>query len=545
MINLGACTKEEAANRPELIIGLVSPSGTRLDDLSQRLANELKSFGYQTIDIRLSDLLVNFSDWKESDGTEYFQKIKHLQEMGNAFRRKLEDKSALARAGIAAIRAERGHQSGNPDLPVQACAYIIRQLKHPAEVDLLHQVYGSSFLLIAGHAPRELRATLLADKMAREDRKPGEGNRYKSHAYEIITTDEKEDDEYGQHTTDTYPKADFFANLGENSGEHQVGRLVELVFGHPFHTPSPEESAMYQAHAVSLKSADENRQVGAAIVHLHVVDKKIRNADVIAVGMNEVPRRGGGFYFMDSPDPRDQWLAAYAKEDRAKEIKVSALTELIAKIQTKNWLVTDIAEQDASNLAERLLPDLKGTQFMNIGEFSRPVHAEMAALIDSARRGVSVNGHTMFVTTFPCHNCAKHIIAAGLRKVVYLEPYAKSRAHNLYKEEIDVDPTPTQSNETGDDKVVFCAFSGIGPRQYQKFFSMSERGAHKGNSLSQWDADRRCLFPRYISRNASLAYLQAEYQELSKLPPDLYKWDVQFICPDNPPQHVSLIPTDS
>lgn len=161
MISLGACTKEEAANRPELIIGLVSPSGTRLDDLSQKLTVELKSFGYQTIDIRLSDLLVNFSDWKEPGGTEYFQKIKHLQEMGNAFRRKLEDKSALARAGIAAIRAERGRRSGNPDLPAQACAYIVRQLKHPDEVDLLRQVYGSSFLLIAGHAPREHRATFL------------------------------------------------------------------------------------------------------------------------------------------------------------------------------------------------------------------------------------------------------------------------------------------------------------------------------------------------------------------------------------------------
>ena len=42
----------------------------------------------------------------------------------------------------------------------------------------------------------------------------------------------------------------------------------------------------------------------------------------------------------------------------------------------------------------------------------------------------------MYVTTFPCHNCAKHIIAAGLERVVYLEPYPKSRAKTLYDEDI-------------------------------------------------------------------------------------------------------------
>src|SRR5882724_7181322 len=107
---------------------------------------------------------------------------------------------------------------------------------------------------------------------------------------------------------------------------------------------------------------------------------------------------------------------------------------------------------------------------MDIGEFSRPVHAEMAALIDAARRGVAVDGETMYVTTFPCHNCAKHIIAAGIRKVVYLEPYPKSRASNLHGEEMSLE-LPT-GNEEG--MVIFAAYSGIAPRQYRQLFSMSE-----------------------------------------------------------------------
>jgi cytidine deaminase len=304
---------------------------------------------------------------------------------------------------------------------------------------------------------------------------------------------------------------------------------VDLLFGHPFHTPSPEEYAMYQASAVSLRSSDDNRQVGAIIVSLtRDLTSRIKNADIIAVGMNEVPRGGGGFYWdQDSPDYRDQALLRYQREDRAKEIKISALAELLEKITQKNWLRDEIAQSRASDLARLLLPDLTRTQFMNIGEFSRPVHAEMAALIDAARRGVAVVGHTMYVTTFPCHNCAKHIIAAGLRRVVYLEPYPKSRASNLHGEEIVLDSAEGKEEEG---RVVFSVFSGIAPRQYQRLFSMSERGSKKGLALSDWENARRILSPRHVMRNAAHAYLVAEYEELEKLLPEIYRWDKVATC---------------
>jgi deoxycytidylate deaminase len=52
---------------------------------------------------------------------------------------------------------------------------------------------------------------------------------------------------------------------------------------------------MYQASAVALRSSDDNRQLGAAIVSISEDPSgKIKNTDVIAVGMNEVPRGGGG-----------------------------------------------------------------------------------------------------------------------------------------------------------------------------------------------------------------------------------------------------------
>lgn len=47
------------------------------------------------------------------------------------------------------------------------------------------------------------------------------------------------------------------------------------------------------------------------------------------------------------------------------------------------------------------------------------VHAEQNAITDAARRGISVNGATAYITHFPCINCTKLLAAAGVRAVKY------------------------------------------------------------------------------------------------------------------------------
>jgi deoxycytidylate deaminase len=519
-------------DRPELFFGLVGAAGTRLGDLSSELKDELSALGYQTLEIRLSDLLANYVEGTLQAGTTEFDRIRHLQNLGNAFRERLQKGDALARAGIAEIRTRRSQISGSPDKPAFGHAYVLHQLKHPDEVDLLRRVYGPSFLLIAGHAPRGIRVGELARRMARRESQPGQESHFQAKASEVIMIDEKEDSDFGQNTRDAYPKADFFANLGVSRGENEVRRFLHLLFGHPFHTPKPDEYAMYQASAVALRSSDDNRQVGAVIVSLsRGPHDNIKNADVIAVGMNEVPRGGGGFFWdQDSPDHRDQQLLLQ-DEDRAGEIKVSALAELIERIAQKEWFKKEISGHRAIDLARELLPSLKRTQYLDIGEFSRPVHAEMASLIDAARRGVAVERHSMYVTTFPCHNCAKHIIAAGIRRVVYLEPYPKSRALNLHGEEIT---SESLSGTEEENKVVFFAFTGIAPRQYRQLFSMAERGAKKGNSLRKWQSKKQLLRPLYVPENASLLYFATERQELDQLPDTIYRWDKDSVCPQAP-----------
>src|SRR3974377_740241 len=61
---------------------------------------------------------------------------------------------------------------------------------------------------------------------------------------------------------------------------------------------------------------------------------------------------------------------------------------------------------------------LGASEFLNLIEFSRAVHAEMEAIISVARTGkAGLMGGTIFSTTFPCHNCARHIVAAGIKRV--------------------------------------------------------------------------------------------------------------------------------
>ncbi|MBF0814017.1 ComE operon protein 2 [Staphylococcus saprophyticus] len=57
------------------------------------------------------------------------------------------------------------------------------------------------------------------------------------------------------------------------------------------------------------------------------------------------------------------------------------------------------------------------------GHCIRTIHAEMNALLQCAKQGVSTDGATIYVTHFPCLNCTKSIIQAGIKTIYYAEDY--------------------------------------------------------------------------------------------------------------------------
>lgn len=77
--------------------------------------------------------------------------------------------------------------------------------------------------------------------------------------------------------------------------------------------------------------------------------------------------------------------------------------------------------------------------FENICEDSNGVtkpyvlHAEANAITKIARSGNNSDGATLYVTAAPCIECAKLIIQAGIKRVIYSEPYRLSDGIDLLK----------------------------------------------------------------------------------------------------------------
>jgi dCMP deaminase len=51
------------------------------------------------------------------------------------------------------------------------------------------------------------------------------------------------------------------------------------------------------------------------------------------------------------------------------------------------------------------------------------IHAEQNAIIDCAKRGVSCSDCVAYVTHFPCINCLKCLVQAGITNIYYIHDY--------------------------------------------------------------------------------------------------------------------------
>jgi dCMP deaminase len=60
---------------------------------------------------------------------------------------------------------------------------------------------------------------------------------------------------------------------------------------------------------------------------------------------------------------------------------------------------------------------------MRDGHCIATIHAEMNALLYCAKEGIPVNNCVAYVTHFPCLNCTKSLIQAGIKKIYYKNDY--------------------------------------------------------------------------------------------------------------------------
>ena len=62
----------------------------------------------------------------------------------------------------------------------------------------------------------------------------------------------------------------------------------------------------------------------------------------------------------------------------------------------------------------------------------RTIHAEMNAILQCSIHGISTLGATAYVTNMPCTNCAKSLIAAGIKEVVIFSDYHDTLAEEFF-----------------------------------------------------------------------------------------------------------------
>lgn len=436
---------ENAKTTAEMVFGIIAAVGTPVRFVTNSLEAALGQRGYQSTILHLSSYTKAIkldTPWPQDNADEY-TRISTLMKRGNELREKAGRGDILAAFAAAEINSRR---SGEPPPSLPTSAFVLRQLKHPDEVYMLRQIYGDGFHAIGVYSPKKVRKDYLTIKEGMRD----------DQADDLIERDENEPPSLGQKFRDTFYLADVFIEAGSDDAtttKIQIERFLDLLFGTKIISPQRDEYGMFLAYAAALRSSSLARQVGAAILSA--------TGEVLGLGTNEVPRYGGGQYWEgEKPDARDHVL----KIDVSDSMKADIIREILQNLEP-NWMTLSLPDQE--NSINAALQKLKPTRVMNLTEFTRAVHAEMEALSSASRIGVSVRGATVYTTTFPCHGCAKHIVVAGISRLVYVEPYPKSLAINLHDDAIGVE----EQREGEHPKVRFEPFVGIAPRRYEALFS--------------------------------------------------------------------------
>ncbi len=479
----------------ELVIAFSGAIGGNIQSTIQLFQNSFESAGYRVFLIKLSNEIKELYEKISSEDKDLsedlqgvnlnelagFERYTTMQDLGKYLRDKHEG-NVLAQSAIKKIFLHRvsqarpdfedyckenGGDNSSTDALVdyvrrtyipQKTVFLIDQLKHPDEAELLKDVYGDLFYLVGNLSAKKDRLEYLKKHENIND----------ADAIALVKRDKKERDSNGQQLDKTLQLSDYFINIsnrGTDEIKEQVERLVDLIHREKIITPSVDEYGMYVAYSSALSSACLSRVVGASILS--------KDGMVLSTGRNDVPRSGGGLYSSESkPD-----LRCYNHEGFCRN------TQHIRSIRDQiRGVLNDGEVEKSAEIADEILSN---TRLKDLIEFSRSIHAEMDALISMVRKDSALSSDaTLYSTTFPCHNCARHIIASGIKRVVYIEPYEKSLATQLHDDAIAL-----ENEAVG--MVNFIHFEGVSPTRYQDLFvSVSDRKdddgrviLHSGNNL--------------------------------------------------------------
>jgi deoxycytidylate deaminase len=484
----------------ELVIGLVGYAGSGCSTAAKRLQVILQDSEYTVFIVKISGLIEQKTANNvpeilvgKEEGSTKFERACALQNFGDELRSKYGGFSAAALA-VAEIKRIRSKSATN----IEKIAYLVDSIKHPAEVELLRQVYDQSFRLVAVHCARPEREQRLSGDVRSAAKYSGVD---KSKILQFMDRDEKDSkNDAGQRVRDSFHLSDFFLDNSKNTQSgvgmnDDIDRFIKLILNAGLVRPTIGEKAIYKAFASAKQSACLSRQVGAVILS--------ESGQIIATGTNDPPKFGGGVYNEDSsPDHR---CFSWKWTQGTGGLEFSGCHNTRKKNELQNEIVRWLSTNLASRIADELYPASKASAFdtaagqrssatekikvviesyeSEIGgmpgikdaiEYSRSIHAEMDALMSAARQGISTLGATLYVTTYPCHNCARHLIAAGISAVFYVEPYVKSLAMELHSDALNSIPPKIENGKIQSGNMTHMSivpFTGVGPRMYEDHFT--------------------------------------------------------------------------
>jgi len=336
-----------------------------------------------------------------------------LQLLGNEIRRTSENPGALAQLAIGEIERDKS----------QWGLLLIDGIRNVGEIEVLRERFGQHFYLIALECPqserwRRLKPTYEKKGLTLEDfLRDNEQDRLQEYAH-------------GQQVQLCVDKADVLLRNDRNEKKTKFAQLsrklleyLDLVSGETPRYAKPPEILMNLAYSAAHGSKCLKRQVGAVLV---AAPPNVMG-EVVGQGFNENPI--GTHACVEEPrygaKPKTNTPGACYRDIVRQQgfVKLAALKrhcpecgEIIRGpiAPLPPWR----CKSCGVDLEEFFWPERAMT-------LCTAVHAEVAAVLAAGSRA---RGTTLYTTTFPCFQCSEKIAQAGVKHIVFTEPYPDIRA---------------------------------------------------------------------------------------------------------------------
>ncbi len=432
----------------KIVIGFTGSIGSGCTYIAKELSSRT---GYKYI--KLSTII---REYLKATGRET-ENIEDLQDAGNELR-KQEGTGYLI---------SKTFKSNEEDIK-SSQGIIIDVIKNEAEVDAL-RVFPN-FFLFSVHAEENIRSN-----------RTTENGRFGSEEY-FLRADEKDrlqQGNFGQQVKRCNDLADIIILNPDNFDINDTVKktaFIDSIYGKYIlpikdysgeekasllNWPSVDELCMTIAYSASKMSSCLQRKVGAVIARINEAKDTgsgnyyhLTMPVIVSTGYNEVPL---GAHKCVSPNEQGMCFRVHLQQKTGINIKFcpscgtkidiqaecpkckKVYTEFIkvcsrpdckAEIELQYKCTNTECNADVFN---EFLPGAKHSPGKLL-DMCRALHAEEVAILNLIKSNVSSENLTLYTTTQPCNLCANKIVNAGIRRVVYSEPYSMKESEKILKD---------------------------------------------------------------------------------------------------------------